>query len=108
MILLSRYSKSDYLTFVILVCAIVSGCTRTYVQRYSPSVDIAVSDKAVNINTADVEELKTVPYIGDVFATRIIEFRTQNGKFRRREHLMLVPGISEKRFRQIRHLIRTE
>lgn len=63
---------------------------------------------AININTANKTELERLPNIGETLARRIVEFREQNGPFRRPENLLLVDGISEKRFQEIRPLIKTE
>jgi competence protein ComEA len=63
---------------------------------------------AININTANETELERLPHIGETLARRIVEFREQNGPFRRPENLLLVDGISEKRFQEIRPLIKTE
>jgi competence protein ComEA len=59
----------------------------------------------VNINRAAREELERLPGIGKVTADRIIAHREKYGEFRRLEHLMMVRGISEKKFREIRPLI---
>ena len=67
-----------------------------------------VAENAVNINTAPVEELEKLPDVGAKLARRIVEHREKYGRFRRPEHLILVPGFSDKRFRQLRELIRTE
>lgn len=63
---------------------------------------------AININTATVDELEKLPYIGRKTAESIVEFRTQNGRFRRPEQLMQVRGISEDRFAELLPLIKTE
>ena len=63
---------------------------------------------AVNINTAPQHELEKIPHIGESLARKIVEHRESNGPFRRVEHLMLVSGISDKRFRKIRPLVRIE
>ena len=59
----------------------------------------------VNINTASVAELETLPGLGQKTAEAIAEHREQHGAFRRVEHLMLVQGVSEARFVEIRPLI---
>lgn len=49
----------------------------------------------VNINTAGVDELETLPRIGPVLAERIIQWRAAHGAFSRPEDLDAVPGIGE-------------
>jgi competence protein ComEA len=48
----------------------------------------------VNINTAPVEQLVTLPGIGPAIAQRIIDYRTENGPFRAVDELARVNGIS--------------
>ena len=62
----------------------------------------------ININTASANELETLPGIGQSLAERIIEHRQKFGPFRRPEHLIIVRGISDKRFRTLRDLITLE
>ena len=61
--------------------------------------------KRVSINRASREELETLPGVGPALAARIVEQRERYGPFRRAEHLMLVRGISERRFLRLRDLI---
>jgi competence protein ComEA len=68
----------------------------------------ATPDARVNINTATPEELARLPALGPKLAGDIVEHRVRFGPFRRIEHLMLVQGISEKRFRNIKDLIKAE
>ena len=56
----------------------------------------------VSINDASREELERLPGIGPGLAARIVEHRERHGPFRRAEHLLLVRGISERRFLQLR------
>jgi competence ComEA-like helix-hairpin-helix protein len=56
----------------------------------------------VSINEASREELERLPGIGPALAARIVEHRERFGRFRRAEHLLLVRGISERRFLQLR------
>jgi competence ComEA-like helix-hairpin-helix protein len=62
----------------------------------------------ININTASAKELETLPGIGESLAQRIIEHRQKYGPFRRAEHLMMVRGISDHRFRALRDSITVE
>ena len=59
-------------------------------------------EKAVNINTAGVEELMSLPGIGKAYAERIVEYRQKNGPFKKVEDLLNVRGIGEKTFDRIR------
>ncbi|HPQ20027.1 MAG TPA: ComEA family DNA-binding protein [bacterium] len=56
----------------------------------------------ININNATVEELTTLPKIGPSAAKRIIEYRKENGRFRRIEDIMNVPGIGIATFERIK------
>ena len=62
----------------------------------------------VNINTASTQELQKLPGIGKVMAERIVAHREQFGRFRRAEHLLLVRGISDRKFREMRASIVVE
>lgn len=59
----------------------------------------------VNINKASREELKTLPGIGDGIASRIIDYRTENGDFTCIEDITKVSGIKDKLFSKIREHI---
>lgn len=70
---------------------------------------VKISDaETININAATRDELARIPYIGESTAALIIEFRESHGPFKRPEQLMQIRGVSDERFRRIRHLIRTE
>jgi len=56
----------------------------------------------VNINTANVEQLSQLPRVGPKVAQRIVEFRKENGPFKKAEELMGVKGIGEKTFEGLR------
>ncbi len=61
--------------------------------------------KKININTATVQELTTLPRIGPKKASAIVEYRNKNGKFQRIEDIMKVKGIGEKTFLRLKDLI---
>ena len=75
---------------------------KTIVRAFKPSPD------AIDINRAGVDEIEKLPGIGRKTAGEIVEFRQKHGRFRRAEHLMLVNGISDKRFRKIRSMVKAE
>lgn len=59
----------------------------------------------VSINTATLEELMSLPQIGQVTAQRIIDYRNSHGFFQQLEDIKAVKGIGEKTFEKIRDLI---
>lgn len=55
----------------------------------------------VDVNSADLDALMTLPGIGPVLAQRILDYRTVNGPFRSLEELANVKGIGAKRLEAI-------
>lgn len=68
---------------------------------------LAADPGTVNINTADAQQLETLPRIGPAIAQRIIAYREENGAFKRPAELMNVKGIGESTFLQLKDLITT-
>lgn len=56
----------------------------------------------VNLNTATQAELEKLPGVGPSLASRILEYRTKNGGFKKIEDLMNVKGIGEKSFLKLK------
>ena len=65
----------------------------------------ATAAAPVNLNTATVDQLATIPGIGAKTAERIIEYRKTNGGFKKVEDLMNVQGVGEKSFLKMKPLI---
>jgi competence protein ComEA len=61
--------------------------------------------RRVSINTATLEELMSLPQIGQVTAQRIIDYRNSHGFFQQLEDIKAVKGIGDKTFEKIRDLI---
>ena len=61
----------------------------------------------VNINVATIDELKTLPGVGDAMAKKILDFRENEGYFNSIEDIMNVEGIGEAKFNKIKDNITT-
>lgn len=66
----------------------------------------ASEEHPIDLNTATPAALRTLPGIGITLATRIIEYRTDNGWFETVDDLLEVKGIGEKRMESMRPLVR--
>ena len=58
-------------------------------------------DGKININTADAQQLMTIPGIGPSKAAAIIQYREDHGLFKMPESLMDVSGIGQKTFEKL-------
>ena len=63
--------------------------------------------EVVNINTATLDQLQTLPGIGPVLAQRIIDYREANGPFKNPADLAQVEDIGKKRLEAILDYITT-
>lgn len=102
---------------IILCCAgLVVGLSCVKLPRRAAAYGSQVTSSApaeeafatVSLNKASREELERLPGIGPALAARIVEHRERYGPFRRAEHLLMVRGISERRFLQLRPYITVE
>ncbi len=60
------------------------------------------SSEKVNLNTATLEQLQTLPGVGPAIAKSIVEYRTKVGKFSKIEEILNVKGIGEKKFQRMK------
>ena len=73
-------------------------------QPQSQTTETLISNKPelFNINTTSAEELQTLPSIDAQMAQRIVDYRTQHGKFASVDDLQNVKGISAKTLEKLR------
>lgn len=81
----------------------------TYIQDTAGDniIDDSTSPQSslININSASQAELEILPGIGSATATKIIDYRNKNGKFKNIEDIMNVSGIGEAKFNNIKDYI---
>lgn len=111
---LSRFPAIMFLSWLLVAgqasCVRLPRRVASIPGQNSPSVARAgtPSEPLINLNTAPHDVLERLPGIGPALAARIIEHRERYGRFRRAEHLLMVRGISERRFRALSAFLTVE
>ena len=113
-----------------LVILILAGAAFWGVRRFAPAMFLGKPDmiavpndarpqnrtnavtpnkpELLNINTASVDELQTLPSIGETTAQRIIDYRAQHGDFSSIDDIQNVKGIGAKTLDKLRPFINAE
>jgi len=73
--------------------------------RRTTPVAKASASGPLNLNSATVAQLESLPGIGKSTAERILEYREKSGGFKKVEDLMNVRGIGEKSFLKLKPLV---
>jgi competence protein ComEA len=100
-------------SLLVLVAALVFTSSPVIAQPSSPQgaagratkpavTATVVSTEVVNVNTATVAQIASLPGIGPKTAELVVEYRTKNGPFKKIEEVMNVRGIGEKSFLKIK------
>lgn len=74
-------------------------------EEQNSNSDSSEGGDLININTASLEELDSLPGIGPTIAQRIINYREENGPFNTIEDIMNVSGVGPSTFEEIQDLI---
>jgi competence protein ComEA len=65
----------------------------------------AAASAPIQLSTATVEQLDSLPGVGPATAQKILDYRTKHGAFSSVDELDAVPGIGPKRLEQLRELV---
>jgi len=80
--------------------------TNNAIEGISDEVAIESSNQnktnKININIADIQELDTLPGVGEATANKIINYRDEKGKFNSIEDIKNVNGIGDKKYEDIK------
>jgi competence protein ComEA len=72
----------------------------------APAPGAAASPGALDLNTATADQLDALPGVGPVLAERIVAWRDAHGPFASVDQLREVSGIGERKFAELRDLVR--
>ena len=89
---------------LVLGLGVVAQAGQESPRRNAPAAK-ASTTSPINLNTANVAQLETLPGIGKSTAERILEYREKSGGFKKIEDLMNVRGIGEKSFLKLKPLV---
>ena len=95
------------ISLLIITAALIlfAACGRTEraptTSQASPAAEASQSNPCINLNTATERELMTLDGVGEVMARKIVEYREQNGPFRRPQEIIIIDGFSERKYRAI-------
>ncbi len=75
----------------------IPGCRKVKGMEKGGEEESSIgTDRIVNINSSDVHELATIPYVSIPVAQNIVNYRELNGPFTKSEELLNVKGIGPK------------
>lgn len=108
--------KQERSVLIFLAVALLAGLSLAAYKKYHRPADIVIGSfepesrviaarPKIDINTAGVDELKSLEGIGPAIAGRIAEYRQAHGTFASIEEIMNVKGIGQALFDKIKERI---
>ena len=82
--------------------ATCSYCSCFSAASVPPSPKKTPPAHPINLNTATIAQLETLPGIGPYTAKSIVDFRNHSGPFQRVEDLLAIKGISKSKLEKLR------
>jgi competence ComEA-like helix-hairpin-helix protein len=91
----TKFGSSAFL-LVASAAIVLFVCLSSALAQKSPPA------QPINVNTATIAQLETLPGIGPNTAKSIVDFRNRSGPFQRIEDLLAIKGISKSRLEKLR------
>ena len=97
--------EGDTLQTILYDARIEPDADLSHIELHVPREGEAELPQKIDINRAEPWLREALPGIGEVLAQRIVDYRSENGPFKRIEDLLKVSGIGEATFEKIRDYI---
>ena len=97
--------EDDTLQTLLSVAVVEPDANLSHMELHIPREGEDQTPQRIDINRAEHWLLEALPGIGEVLAQRILDYRGENGSFRRIEDLLQVNGIGEATFENIKDFI---
>jgi len=97
--------EGDTLQTLLSDAGIEPDADLSYIELYIPREVEEQSPQKIDINRAEPWLLEALPGIGETRAQAIVDYRSENGLFRRIKDLLKVSGIGEATFEKIKDYI---
>ncbi len=94
--------RKRYATTVIFAVIVLVALGVSTVTAGDSAVSMKVKVEKVDLNRASLDQLSTLPGIGEKKAQAIIDYRLKKGNFASVEDLLRVKGIGEKLLEKIK------
>lgn len=105
--------KSIFFSMLLVVVLVLAGTNLVFgvsATEVGKQVAGQAAEQAtkVNINSADLSQLESLPGIGSATAKDIVDYREANGAFKSVEELKEVKGIGDKKYEVLKDLVTVE
>ena len=97
--------EGDTIQALLLDAGIEPGADLSHIEIYIPREGEKQSPQKIDLNRADPWLLQALPGIGESRAQAIVDYRNENGPFKRIEDLLQVKGIGGGTFDKIKDYI---
>jgi competence protein ComEA len=97
--------EGDTLQTLLSDAAVEPDADLSHMELYIPREGEDQSPQKIDINRAEPWLLEALPGIGEILAQRILDYRSENGPFKRIEDLLKVSGIGAATFEKIKDFI---